>query len=222
MDNQAPILMSPSPSSGSRFSLSLILIVVLALGTLVFGITTIHAVGQAHTAKTTLNAAKQAAATSAAAAQKQSDDKAAVVAGESPFRTYTAPSTYGSFAINFPKDWSLSDDIEDSSTTPVTIIMQPTEIQTKNNTLDPLAAKVTLVDKQLSDYLKAYTSKKITQSNVTVSGIASIQLNGKLPDNRAITLVAVPVRDTTIVFDNENAAYAPEFQAILAQAKINP
>jgi hypothetical protein len=226
MTSQPPIILSsgePPVVPRRRTNLSLILIVVLGLGTIGFGIASISAYSKATTATKTLNTAKTTAATNAANAQKITDNMAEIQANESPFRTYTAPIAFGSFAINFPKNWMISVDLEDNALSQVIIDLQPDVIRRVNNTQDLYATEITLVRKQITDYTQnLLINKKITEHDVTVAGIASMQFTGALPDNRSTTLVAVPVRDKTLVFSNENAVYAKEFQEILAQAKINP
>lgn len=215
-----PITPLPSPRRGP--GISLVLIVVLGLGTIIFGLAAITSSGQAHTAKTTLANAKQTAATQAAQAQKQTDAQAAEDAAESPYQTYTAPDDYGSFVISFPKNWSSAVDLEDNAQNQVTLVMQPGIIRTVNGVGDLIAAEVLLINRQLPDYLSGFNKKKVAQTNVTVDGIASVQLTGSFPDGRATTLVAVPIRDKTLVFDNEDSTYASQFQTIVAQAKLNP
>ena len=225
MNNEPPVIISsaaPLPPPRRSTNLSLILIVLLGLGTVGFGLASISAFSQASTAKSTLNSAKNAAASAARTAQKQQDDLDAIHAAESPFRSFTAPIEFGAFVINFPKNWSLTADLESNANTQVQLDMHPVIIRTINGNLDLQAIQVMLIRQQLSNYLARFNPKKVTQSTVTVSGIQATQLTGTLPDGRANKIVAVPVRDKTLVFDNEDPAYAAEFATILAQAKINP
>ncbi|MBW4061881.1 hypothetical protein HJC99_04905 [Candidatus Saccharibacteria bacterium] len=226
MNTEPPIIISSGvpPAAPQRSShLSLILIIVLGIGTLGFGLASVVAVGKAHSATASLASAKQAAAESAANTQKEADDKAAILANESPFRTYTAPAAFGSFAISFPKNWMISADLEDNSTTQVTLVLQPDILRTSNGVDDLYATEILLIRQQTADYTtKLLASKMLTEKDVTVAGISAMQFTGTFNDPRTKTLIAVPVRDKTMVFVNEDPAYATEYQAILAQAKINP
>jgi hypothetical protein len=224
MNNQPPIIIgSPPPATSQpKFNLSLVLIIFLGLGTIGFSVASILAYGQAHTATASLESAKTATAATAKAEQKAADDKATVEAAQSPFRSYHAPDTYGAFVINFPKNWNMTVDQEESSNNQVSLVLNPDFIRRINSVDDLAAAKVQLIQRTLADFLRSYTSKDITQSKVTVTGIASIQLTGNFSDKRTVRMVAVPVRDKTLVFTNENASYSSTFDTILAQAKINP
>lgn len=227
--NDQPIIVGSSPTpaplpgpASKGPNLSLILIIVLALGTIGFGIASVKAFAQAHTATSTLTAAKAKAAADARTDQKAIDDKANLIASESPYRSYTAPEAFGGFVVNFPKDWSETIDQEQNSTTQVNVVLNPNYIRRVNNVDDLMAVKIQLVAKPLASFLQAYVDKSIKQTNVTVSGIAGTQLTGKLPDKRAVRIVAIPVRDKTLLFINENSVYNSTFDTVLAQAKVNP
>ena len=226
-NDQPPVIVSntpaaplPAPSRGVNFSL--ILIVVLGLGTVVFGLAAISASSKAHTATATLAAAKAQAANDAKKAQKAADDQANTLANATPYRTYTAPDAFGGFAISFPKDWSASVDEEETSGVQVSLTVNPNFVRRVNNVNDLVAARVELHTVPMAQFLQAYNAKTITQTSITVSGIAGTALTGTFPDKRTTRLVAVPVRDKTLVFINENGSYASTFDTILAQAKINP
>jgi hypothetical protein len=199
------------------------LMIVLGVGAVGFAVLSIVEFGQAHSATTTLNAQKQSAAAVARADQKQLDEAAAVVAGESPFRSYTAPAEYGSFEIKFPKDWSSTVDEERTSSTQVLLVVNPNFVHRSNGQDALAAAKIALNQRTLADAIKLYSGQKtLTQSDVTVSGIKSVQFSGSFNDKRSTRVVIVPVRDKTIIFTNENQQYSHEFDAILAQSKIVP
>lgn len=207
----------------NRNPLVTMLIVILALGSVGFGILAIVAFSKANTATTTVNAQRKAAADIARADQKKIDQTAAELASESPFRSYVAPVEYGSFEIKFPKNWS-GDVIENrSGTVQITLVVNPDFVKTQNNIADLTAAKITLNQRTLAEYTKEYSSNKdLKKTDTTISGIPAIQFTGKFSDKRTKRLIAVPIRDKTLVFINENPAYNSEFDLILAQSKINP
>jgi len=75
----------------------------------------------------------------------------------------------------------------------------------------------------LAEYTKDFLSNKdLKKSDTTVSGIPAIQFTGKFTDKRTKRMIAVPIRDKTLVFTNEDPTYNSEFDLILAQSKINP
>ena len=196
---------------------------LLALSTVGLGIAAATAFTQAKTATTTLETQKKAAADAARSDQKKQDATAAEIAAESPFRSYVAPLEYGSFEIKFPKNWSGYVEQTRSGTTQVNLVLNPDFVRKDNNVEDLQATKVILMQRTLEEYLKPYTNVKgLDKADVTVAGIKSVQLSGKIPDRRSSRIVAVPVRDKTILFVNENSKYSREFDQILAQSKIVP
>jgi hypothetical protein len=231
MNDQPPIIVSstpagPGPSAApprKTPNFMLVLLIVLFIGAAGFGYVAITASAKAQKATTSLEAAKSKAASDARALQKTEDDKQNTLANSLPYRNYTAPTAFGGFTINFPKNWSSSVDEELSSQTQVILTLNPNFIKRVNNTDDLVAAKIELIQKPVDQFIKQYiTTKGINQSATKVAGISGTQLTGGFTDKRTTRIVAVPVRDKTLVFINENSAYASTFDTILAQAKINP
>jgi hypothetical protein len=218
-----PQTTSFSSPQNSRNPLVIALIVVLAVGTVGFGIVAVVGFSKANTATTTLQAQRQAAADSARADQKKVDQAATELASESPFRSYVAPVEYGSFEIKFPKNWSGYVSEARADTVQVSLIINPDFVKQQDSVDDLSAAKITLNQQTLKEYTDQYTTNPdLQKSDTTVSGIPAVQFTGKFSDERTKRLIAVPIRDKTLVFTNENPAYDSEFNIILAQSKINP
>jgi hypothetical protein len=203
----------------------IILILVLAVGTIMFGVLTVTFYSKAERATNTLNSAATVAANYARAAQKKQDAADYSIENESPFRSYTAPDLYGSFVINFPKDWSGTVD-EEQSGTQVSLALNPDFVKTSGGIPSPVATRVMLIDTDQSQYMSSFTSEiqegTVNQSPITVSGQTGFDLKGTFNDQKTIREVVIPVRDKVLVFTIENAQYATEFDQILAQCKINP
>ena len=218
-----PQTSSYPPSGGNQNLLVIALIAVLALGTAGFGALAIIAFGKASKATSTLKVSTESAAQSARADQKKLDVSAAELAAESPYRSYGAPLEYGSFEIRFPKNWSGAVLETRSSTVQVDLTLNPNFLRKQNNIDDPIAARVTLNQRTLEEYTKQYaTNKVLKRADIKVAGIPGYEFTGPFPDRRTKRLIAVPVRDKTLVFISENTAYASEFDQILAQSRINP
>lgn len=220
-------MMPPTPNliapQTGRNPLTTALIAVLAVGVLGFGVLAIVAFSKANTAANTLQSQKQSAADSARADQKKTDQTAAELASESPFRSYVAPVEYGSFEIKFPKNWSGDVNENRSNSIQVSLVVNPDFVRSQNGADDLAAAKITLYQRTLAELTKEYaTNRDLKKSDITVAGIPSVQYSGKFADRRTKRLVAVPVRDKTLVFTNENATYNSEFDLIMAQSRINP
>lgn len=219
---QTPVGLSPQASS-SRSGTLIAITAVLGVTTVALGIAAIVAFNQASTAKNTAEQQKKIATEAARADQKQQDQRAAEIAAETPFRSYIAPLEYGSFEIKFPKNWSATATEERAGSTQVALVFHPDFIHRSNSVDDLMAVKVQLQQKTITEFLRAYeNNKKILRTDVTVSDIKGVQLTGTFPDKRLARIVAVPVRDKTLVFINESSKYSREFDEVLAQSKIRP
>jgi hypothetical protein len=215
--------MLPGQSTKNKDTLLFVVIGFLAVGVLIFAVIAISATGTAKKATTTLNAQKTAAATAARDDQKKIDKQAADIAAESPYRSYIAPLEYGSFEIKFPKNWSGYVEQNKTGDTQVSLVIQPDFVLKENNVAQLAATKVVLKQMSFNDFLKAYDKQKdVTKTDVTVSGIKGTQITGKIPDRRSVRIVALPVRDKTLIFYNEDSKYSHEFDEIMAQSKILP
>ena len=201
------------------------LIVVLGLGTVGFGAATVVFSGKASTATKNLESAKATAVAKAKADQKKQDDIDNTRAAESPFRAYTAPEEYGSFVINFPKTWASYVD-QETSGTQVSLAVNPDFIRRTKGQDGAYAARVMLIERSKDQYLAQFTglikNKTIKQADTKVDNQPAYDLTGTFSDHKTIRQIVVPVRDKVLVFTTENSAYAAEFNAILAQAKIIP
>lgn len=215
----------PGSGGSSRSPVMFILIGILGLGALVFGVMTVVFFNQASTATKTLDVQKSAAVDKAKIEQKKADNEANTVANESPFRSYVAPVEFGSFEIKFPKNWSSYIDQEKTGTQ-VALTINPDFIRRTNSTDELAAAKVTLMERPVDQYMATFASnvKKGTlkQADITISGQRAFDLTGQFSDKRTTREVIVPVRDKVLVFINENSKYSAEFDQILAQSKIVP
>jgi Na+-transporting NADH:ubiquinone oxidoreductase subunit NqrC len=220
-----PMTTGSGYSSGGSSPIMLILVVILALGTVVFGIMTIVFYNQAQTAQRTVDTQKAAAVAAAVKQQEATDDANYAKASESPFRAYTAPNGDGAFVINFPKNWSGWVDEENSGNN-VNLILNPDFVRVAGGVNVLAATTVKLIQNSATQYMLQFNSYiqegSLHQKNITVSGIQGYDLTGTFSDQRTTREVVVPVRDKVLVFTNENAKYAAEFDEVLAQAKINP
>jgi hypothetical protein len=238
MDNQPVIPTNPTPFStgrgnapfgggGGRNSnpLMFVLIGILGVGAVIFAILTLVFYSKAQTATTTLEEQKAAAVALAKAEQKKADDEANTVANESPFRSYVAPSEYGSFEIKFPKNWS-SQVIQERSGTQVHLVINPEFIRRTNGNDELAAARVMLMERTSDQYMNNFQSLvkrgTLKQNTITVSGQKAFDLTGQFSDKKTTRQVIVPVRDKVLVFINENSRYAGQFNEILAQSKVIP
>ena len=206
------------------------LLVVLSIATLIFAGLFIFSYAQATSAKSSLNAAKQKAAQDAAAKQKLTDAAASAAALESPYRSYKAPTEFGSFTVNFPKSWSSRVAETADAQVQVNMSANPDFVRYKGDQAQPVALRVRLIQQTSNSYIAAFDeaikSGALKKSNITVSGQNAVSLTGHFHDDSGasdfVRLVAVPVRDKVIVFSCENGLYTSQFDAVISQSKIIP
>jgi hypothetical protein len=202
-----------------------ILIALFAIGTLVFGVMAVANYNQAQNAQKTVNKQVSAAVVKAKQAQKKLDDEANAQANESPYRSYVAPTEYGSFEIKFPKVWSSYIDQEPTGKQ-VSLVMNPDFVRRTNNTDELVAARVQLIEQTKDSFMQQFTSlvkrNVLKQADTTISGQKAFDLTGAFADKKTTRMVVVPVRDKVLVFYNENSKYGDEFSQILAQSKVIP
>lgn len=202
-----------------------VLLIFLGMGVLIFGGLAIFFYSQAQTAINTLETQKAAAVAQAKSEQKKADDEANTRANESPFRSYVAPTEYGSFEIKFPKNWSGYVD-QQKSGTQISLTANPDFIRRTNGTDELSALRVQLIERTTDQFMNSYSSLvkrgTLKQADVVVSGQKGFDLTGGFQDKRTTRMVVIPVRDKVLVFTNENSRYASEFNEILAQSHIIP
>jgi len=203
----------------------MVLLVVLGLGTITFGILTVTFSSKAASVQKSTDQQKTAAAAKARDEQKQLDDVEFTKINESPFRAYTAPEQFGSFVINFPKNWS-SYVKQQTQGAQVTLALNPDFVRNTNGADDVTAVRVILLlntqDQYLSQYKSNIKAGIIKQTSTKVSGQPAFDLTGKFSGRKTIHEVIVPIRDKVLIFSNESSQYSSEFNAVLSQAKIIP
>ncbi len=201
------------------------LIVVLGLGTIIFGVLTVTFSNKAAATEKSTTQQKAAAAAAARDEQKSLDHIEFTKINETPYRAYNAPQQFGSFVINFPKNWSSSVR-EQNSGTQVSLALNPEFIRNSNGQDEITAIRVLFMTTPQSQYMAQYAGNikngKMKQAKTTVSGQPAYDVTGTFSGRKTIREVIVPVRDKVLVFSSESPQYAAEFNAVLSQAKIIP
>ncbi len=203
-------------------------IVALALATIIFASLSIYFFSQSSKATLVLGQAKKIAASDAATKQKQIDDIAATTASELPYRSYMAPKAFGAITITFPKNWSSRVAEFTENNVQFNLSANPEFIKYKDDKPLAVALRVRLIKQTMNSYIDSFgdsvKSGVLHKSNVKVSGINGISLDGKYPDESSnigfVHLVAVPLKEKVVVFTTEDSAFSSQFATILSQSKI--
>lgn len=212
---------SPQPSR-----LPIVLASVFALTTLVAGIIAATGYAAASRERATVQAQVDRAVEAARADQKAKDAEEHKLAMQTPFRSYVAPVAAGSFEIKFPKSWSGSVVETTGGRDQVSLTLGEEFVRSVDSKTDPVPARVVLRRASLDLIFREYNDHikrgKLKLGELTVSGLQGKQLTGEFADKRTVRLVAIPIRDKTLVFTSEDKKFSREFEQILAQSKINP
>lgn len=224
MDNITPDL------NQGKSKLPLILCAVFGVLLILFMGLLISSYMQAQAATKDLNAKRAAAynlgKTAGAQTQKETDDAAAKTLAENPYRSYTAPVTFGDFTIKFPKNWSAWVAENISSSNQVELIASPDFIKVLPDNSVNYALHVMLVNSTYTNLRQNYDQqvkdKKAKATSVTISGISGTRYEGQYSQTKSGIIVLVPVRDKTMVLSTENTKFSSEFSQILTQSTIKP
>ncbi|QQR53233.1 hypothetical protein IPG36_04080 [bacterium] len=220
----SPLFQAMAPKKSGP-PVTLIVAILFGLGTMVFGIMAALFYSQATEAKKTLISKVTDAVTAAKAEQKEADDAAYTLQAENPYRSYTAPVSFGSFEVKFPKSWASFVE-EKSSGTQVNLQLNPEFVKTTNSAAEPNAARIILLEQTQNQFMGTIDSQvkngKLKKSVTTVSGLPAFDVTGTFSDKKTIRQVIVPVRDKVILFNSENKNYASQFNEILTQSRIIP
>ncbi len=211
-----------------EISLHLLLTAFLGFGMVLFGVLAVIAYQDNHTTQTHLHELNAAAATQAAASQKQVDTAAAAKANEQPFQTYTADPVFGSFQMQFPKNWSLYAAKNPGTGTALDLIADPSVVTNNlNGSINTHQFELVLSSQALVDVNKTFEAplKKgtITSKPYTVSGIPATWYQGTI-DSKGHQGVVVTLQDRneTMIITDDTMTYITEFGAILQSAVIHP
>lgn len=215
-----PVFTAPTGQSKKAVVLAVILGVLL-IGSLAFGL---WAFGKAQTYKS--NSAKAAAAAAAAAKQAQSEIDQANFAQQlkAPYKSFIGPATYGSLKFSYPKDWSVYLD-QSSSSDPVNGYFHPSIVPSIGGDTAyalRLEIKASSYDSVIGEYQSQVESGELKASVYVPAKLAKsanvqrgTRFDGALTDNFKGALVAVPLRDQTILVYTQSTKYVPDFNNIV-------
>ncbi len=202
-------------------------LVILALTTVGLGAGLALSVSKNLHQDQNLRAARLQSYTKGQVAQKASDDAAAAAAAKLPHQTYVASQELGAFQISFPKNWSVY--VDDSSNSNATFLLlanpgyvHPPDDSSKAGFALRVELDATAYSSAADDWAEAASNGDVTAKNVTISGIAGVEVSGKIDENHTGKVVILPLRDKTLKFETDDLKFASDFAQILQDAKIHP
>ena len=137
---------------------------------------------------------------------------------KAPYRTYQSSSSLSSIVLKYPKTWSSYVEEGGRSSIELSAYFHPGYVRgASSDTL--VATRLELRDKSFAETVKTY-QKKVDEglakaSAITVSGAKGLKVTGNFEKKLVGTLVAVPVRDKTIVVWTESADFNNDFNNIV-------
>lgn len=147
---------------------------------------------------------------------------------DNPFRTYTAPSVFGTLEVDFPASWNVYAEDSTSSTTQLDVFIHPEQVRRPDDTNFPHAFRLQLVDNLFEDATESLQSGaeegELEARTITVSGIEGVRYRGELEHGIGSgfdsVLVALPYRDKTVFMWTEGESHRNDFGDILEEANI--
>jgi len=144
------------------------------------------------------------------------------------FRTYKAPDAFGGFEIGFPRQWSFQLTAENGDQ--ISGISNPDLIDYTGD--KRFGLRYGLKAQKFSELRKGYDAKAaakkavVTATQISVSGIDSMQYVGNIDNNKAnvnSSIVLIPVRDKTFYLQTDRYdGYKEVFAKIIASTKVFP
>jgi hypothetical protein len=202
-----------------------VLTIALGLAATVFATVSFFTFRSARTAQSTLKQASAKAREEGKKEQAELDAKKALEEAQSPYRSYTAPRSAGSFQLRFPKNWSAMADIgEDGDELEFTA--HPDLLDVSDSEGAAYALVVKLVNQRssalLREYNEAAADKRVSSKAVRVSGVAATWYEGRYDDDHNGVIVIVPMRDRTLTFETQDRQFINQFNQVLQQSKLAP
>lgn len=210
----------------NKLVLPLALVVLLLLGSLGFGA---WAYGSRADYKNTSDQ-KVAAAVALAKQQTQAADViTAANAAKSPLKTWTGPSQYGNFAIQYPKTWS-GYVVQTNSQTVVDDYFYPDVVPSVNDPSNSYALRLQIINQaydqvliQYGGQVKSGTLKSSPFAFAKVPSVVGTRLDGAITPTKHGSLVLIPLRNITVVVWTESSDYLSDFNnSILPSVTFSP
>lgn len=169
----------------------------------------------------------------AVAANKQvvqaQDAKDNAEAAKSPLKTFVGPDAYGSLHLSYPKTWSAY--INTTGSNPLDGYFHNDYLPTIDGSNASFNLRVQILNSSYSTVVNRYTNN-VKNNTATASpyklpqvqSVVGTMFTGKLFDkNSSGTLVALPVRDKTLILWVQDNSFLPDFNKyILPNVSFSP
>ncbi len=229
---QEPIAPPPPTGTPSIHQVKQTKLMLVGVGSIavILLITTLVFASKASTTAAALQAKYEAGNAAGKASQKKTDAIAYNKELTADFRTYEAPTTSGSFRVNYPKNWSLS--IDSTTSDPTLGLVNPEYVNQKSTIGYALSFNLKdtayAATKKLYDDQVKFSKGKLKVEAITVSGIKGFKYTGILdPNNQKVskpgTVVVLPLRDKTMLLQTDNnELYATVYNRMLDEIVLIP
>lgn len=161
----------------------------------------------------------QQAVSEAIAKAKTEKDNEYAEKDKSPLREYSGPSAYGSVVVKYPKSWSAFVNENQAENVALDGYFHPGFVPGGSKSF---ALRLQIVNAQYDAYLQQFTSNikagktKATAFRPTkVSSELGTRLDGELSTQKKGSLVAIKLRDKTLVLWTEADQYVKDFDTYI-------
>lgn len=216
-----------SPKRGKGMLIAVILLSLLLLSTLVFAL---WAYSNMSNYKNNSDAITAAAVQKATQETQTSKDNEYLEKMKSPYRTYKGSETYGSVEVTYPNTWSAYVDEKGSNGSAVIDGYFNPGFVPGTGTESPFALRMQVSTQKYEDYVKQMESR-IKQGTVSASAYRApkvpsalgTRFEGEINPGKKVSLVALPLRDKTLLIWTESNTILSDFNNIvLAQLTFIP
>lgn len=151
---------------------------------------------------------------------KTDKDNEFVQKEKEPYRDYTGPEEYGSFAFQYPKTWSV---FEEKDNTKVLVKLHPKVVPSGDEV--SLATTVEVSDQKYESIVRQYETKvKAGEMKASpyklekVPSLNGMRFEGEFPDGagkKSGIVTVIPVRDKTIEIRTEAKDYFNDYDKVI-------
>ena len=136
---------------------------------------------------------------------------------KNPLSTYASPAALGSVTVKYPKTWSAYVEETDNSNQ-INGYFHPQFVPAPAKKIK-YALRLQLRNSKYADQIRTYSEKvdrnDLKASPVQISGVTGTRYEGKIEQDTTGVLIALPIRDKTIILWTESADYAADFANII-------
>lgn len=136
---------------------------------------------------------------------------------KSPVKSYTAPSTFGTATVAYPKTYSAYIDESSGGNSAINAYFHPNVVPKEDRSIT-FALRMQVVQASYDSQVKLFDtnlkSGKVTVKPFRAANVASVmgvRVDGEIATGKQGSMILIPLRDKTIKIWTENKEYVADF-----------